>query len=192
MFREFSSALLLCGLSAACGSEADAPSAAELAVVDPATRAAPPTKPQQPRSGDPRIAACAAALEKGDLSKVQGLLLELGPAHSPEAVCLRARLSASQGDSVGAVRDLELARKLWPNEVATATAAEIHAAGGRWNRRDDPPALSPDQRARAACGCCCRRAGQAGLAHLLGAKRLDPAFFHRWPLSEAHRLLAAL
>lgn len=201
MFRGFSSFLLACGLTAACGSEADAPSAAELAVVDPATRAAPPTQPQQPRSGDPRIAACAAALEEGDLSKAQALLLELGPAHSPEAVCLRARLSVSQGDTVGAVRDLELARKRWPNEGSLfATAAEIHAAGGRLESAQEEirsglalAGPTPDlTRARGVLLLLQKGGAKAGLAHLLEAKRQDPeVFFIDGPLSEAHRLLAA-
>jgi len=194
--------LLLFGLlAAACGSDAAPPSAAELAAVDPATRAQPSLPPQQPRSSDPRIAACAAALQLGDLSRVQAVLLELGEGHSPEAVCLRARLLASQGDTVGAVRELEQARKLWPDEGSLfATAAEIHAAGGRLESAHDEiraglARAGPTadlSRARGVLLLLQQGGAKAGLAHLLEARQKDPGvFFVSGPLAEAHRLLAS-
>ncbi|MBK8181118.1 MAG: hypothetical protein IPK67_20015 [Planctomycetes bacterium] len=171
------------------------------AAPPPGKSPARPSFPQQlPHSSDPRVAACADALEAGDLSKVQELLLSLGEEGGSDTVCLRARLLASQGDAVGAVRDLEAAHKRWPNQGAIfATAAEIHAAGGRLEtaREEIRAGLAaagptPDlSRARGVLLLLQQGGAEAGLAHLLEARQADPGLlFCRGPQAEAHRLLA--
>ncbi len=166
----------------------------------------PPPKPaptfpaQLPHSRDPRVAACAGALEIGDLSLAQGLLLELADLESPDTTCLRARVLSSQGDQIGAVRELEQARKTWPNQGALfATAAEIHAASGRLESAHDEvraglAAAGPTAELSRARGVLCllqQGGAKQGLAHLLDALKADPELlFCKGPLSEAHRLLA--
>jgi tetratricopeptide (TPR) repeat protein len=192
--------LLLALILAACGENHAPPTAAELAHADPATKTQPTPLAQLPRSTDPRVMECALVLEAGELSKAQALLLAIGEEAGPESVCLRARLMNARGDGVGALRELELARKTWPNESSLfATAAEIHATGGRLESAEAEIrtglALSgptPDlARARGLWSLMQPGGAKAGLAHLLNATAQDPDLpFCRGPLAEAHRLLA--
>ena len=166
----------------------------------PAAKAGPTFPAQLPHSRDPRVAACAVALETGDLSLAQRLLLELADLESPDTTCLRARLLSSQGDQIAAVRELEQARRTWPNQGALyATAAEIHAASGRLESANDEiraglASAGPTADLSRARGVLCllqQGGAKLGLAHLLEALKADPELlFCKGPLSEAHRLLA--
>jgi tetratricopeptide (TPR) repeat protein len=110
-------------------------------------------------------------------------------------------LLAAQGDSVGAVREIEAARAKWPDQSCLyATLAEIHATGGRLESAQDEirtglavAGPTPDlSRARAVL-CLLQKGGaKAGLGHLLAATHDEPDLaFCRAPLCEAHRLLAS-
>ncbi len=163
-------------------------------------KAGPSFAAQLPHSRDPRVAACAAALETGDLGRAQSLLLELADMESPDTTCLRARLLSSQGDQIAAVRELEQARKTWPDQGALyATAAEIHAASGRLESAHEEvraglAAAGPTADLSRARGVLCllqQGGAKQGLAHLLDALKADPnLLFCKGPLTEAHRLLA--
>lgn len=197
--RTLALALSLC---AACGDEtASAPPGP--APMDPAlraVRAARDTRPQLPRSRDPRLAEGIAALERGDLPVVSARLLELGETEAPDSICLRARLLAAQGDPVGAVRELDQAKLRFPDQGSIfAAAAEIHAAAGRLSTAQEEiraglaaagpcPELS---RARGVYMLLQSGGAQAGLAHLLEARAGDAEIpYCLGPLAEAHRLLA--
>ena len=155
---------------------------------------------QLPRSDDPRVELAAAALEVGDVDAAQAALVQLGESAAPDIACLRARLLASQGDQVAAVRELEQALKRWPDQSALyATAAEIHSAAGRFESAQDEiraglaiAGPTPDlSRARGVLMLLQPGGAKAGLGHLLEARRADPDLrFCREALTEAHRLLA--
>ena len=165
--------------------------------VPPVTKSRPA---QLPHSHDPRIIACASALETGNLDQAQALLLELGEHEAPDSVCLRARLLAARGDSVGAVREIESAKKTWPDQASLyATLAEIHATGGRLESAQDEiraglavAGMTPDlSRARGVLLLLQPGGSKAGLMHLMQATHDEPGlFFCTAPLSEAHRLIA--
>ncbi|HTF90265.1 MAG TPA: tetratricopeptide repeat protein [Planctomycetota bacterium] len=187
----------------ACSREPDAPSAktVQAAGTPPApARSAKVLPVQLPQSSDPKIVACASALETGDLSQAQSLLLELADDQSPDSHCLRARLLAAKGDGVGALREIETARKRWPDQACLfATLAEIHATGGRLESaqaeiRAGLAAAGPTpdlSRASGVVRLLQQGGAKAGMAHLLEAVHSKPdLFFTAAPLSEAHRLLA--
>ncbi|MEO6709962.1 MAG: tetratricopeptide repeat protein [Planctomycetota bacterium] len=194
---------LLLAATFGCSHESD-PAAAK--AVQAAGNPAAPARPvkalpvQLPQSSDPRIVACAAALENGDLSQAQSLLLELADDQSPDSHCLRARLLAAKGDSIGALREIETARKRWPDQACLfATMAEIHATGGRLESaqaeiRAGLAAAGPTpdlSRASGVVRLLQQGGAKAGMVHLLEAVRKAPhLFFTAAPLSEAHRLLA--
>ena len=114
---------------------------------------------------------------------------------------MRARLLAAQGDTVGAILQLGIARKTWPNEGSLfATAAEIYALGGRLESAQDEiraglavAGATPElNRARGVLLLLQPGGAKAGLLHLIEATQADPGlFFCVGPLAEAHRLLAA-
>lgn len=179
----------------AVGAKAPAANAA----TEAASRDAKRRVAQRPRSKDPRVAQCAQALEKGDLERAQALLAELGDTEQPDTSLMRARARAAASDAIGAVREIEAARRAFPDQASVyATAAEIHAAAGRLESAENEIRMglavagpTPElERARGVLMLCRERGAMAGLQHLIDALRADPGLpFCERALAQAHLLL---
>ncbi len=202
--KQMSFALLALAALQGCSDDSNKPAAGSTARAAgplPQPPSAALVHPRQlPHSQDPRVVACAAALESGDLPQAQSLLLDLADREAPDSICLRARLLAARGDSVGAVREIEAARKTWPDQGCLyATLAEIHAMGGRLESAQEEiraglavAGPTPDlSRARGVLLLLQSGGSKAGMMHLLEATKAEPGlWFCTAALSEAHRLLA--
>ncbi len=188
--------LVLAVFSGACGGEDAAPVAAPKVVATPPKPAAPPIQ----RSEDPRFVAAADAWDLGHLDEADRKLLALGDAAGIDGDLLRARIAASRGDDVGAVRIIEGVRAAHPDdERVFATAAEIHAGAGRFQSAEDEirggllvHPTSPDiERARGVLMISRKGGAASGLEHLLAAQKLEPKLpYCRHALAQAHLLLA--
>lgn len=199
-------------LGAACGdSDARQPLVddrdplSESVSAAPSERATPPATPipaappQLVQPADALYVSVSRAIEAGDGAAARRDSLALAP--SLHSMLLGARLLALEGDSVGAVRALEAARAARPEQGAVyATAAEIHAAGGRLQSAEDEirdglraAGETPELlRARGVLALCREGGARTGLGHLLAARRAAPGLeFSTHMLAEAYRLLAA-
>ncbi|MCE9593518.1 MAG: hypothetical protein K8S98_04930 [Planctomycetes bacterium] len=151
---------------------------------------------------DAAFLAAAERFELGDFAGAESGLLALPDGGGVEGELLRARLAASRGDDISALRTLEAAKVAHPRDARVlATAAELHAAAGRTGSAEDEiraglalDSQSPDlRRARGVLLISKAGGAEAGLDHLLAARAADPQLpFTRRALSEAHRLVATL
>jgi tetratricopeptide (TPR) repeat protein len=164
---------------------------------DDATRERQGFPPQLARGQGPALERAREALERGAAAAATAALLALGD--DLEVELLRARLAALEADGIGAVRRIEAARAVHPDQAEVyATAAEIHAAAGRLASAEQEvreglvrcgpaPALS---RARGVLALARTGGARSGLEHLLDARALDPALpFLEPALLQAHLLL---
>jgi predicted Zn-dependent protease len=165
--------------------------------LDEAQRRARGLPPQQARGDDPRLRAATEALERLDVSAATRELLALDGGFDAEL--LRVRLSALEGDGIGAVRRLEALRADHADQARLyATAAEVHALAGRLGSAEEAireglercgptPELS---RARGVLALAREGGARVGLNHLLEAREVDPELpFLARPLCQAHLLL---
>jgi tetratricopeptide (TPR) repeat protein len=160
---------------------------------------APPAAPQLPRPTDPLYLSVARAIETGDAAAARRDWLRLAP--GLHTSLLNARLYALEGDGVAAVREIESSRAAHPDQGAVfATAAEIHAAGGRLSSAEDEvregliaAGETPELlRARGVLALSREGGALTGLGHLLEARRRAPELeFTTHMLAEAYRLLGA-
>jgi tetratricopeptide (TPR) repeat protein len=147
------------------------------------------------RSRDPRVVSAREALEAGRLDVAGPLVARLGPGLGVERALLRARTAHLSGDRIGALAELEAARRTYPGDGRVpATKAELYAVEGYLDeaaneiRRGlvvDPEC--PDLR-RAQAVLFLSRPGEArkGLAHLEEALAADPGLpFARRALVQA-------
>mgnify|MGYP001481133743 CR=1 FL=1 len=182
-----------------------APTATETAAPKSASKPSapspngPPVAPQLTRPSDPLYRAVALAIEAGDTAAARRDWLRLAP--GLHTSLLNARLYALEGDAVAAVREIESSRSRHPDQGAVfATAAEIHAAGGRLSSAEDEiregltvAGETPELvRARGVLALCREGGARTGLGHLLEARRRAPELeFTTHMLAEAYRLLGA-
>jgi tetratricopeptide (TPR) repeat protein len=176
------------------------PAAATAPTPAPSAKAEKPAGAEQrPRSRDPRLIECARALDFGDLSRANAILLALDGTDEPDTSLLRARALAAGNDNIGAVAAIESVRRAFPDQGSVyATAAEIHAASGRIESAENEiraglaiagptPELA---RARGVLLISREGGAKAGLEHLLEARRADPSLpFCERALAQAHLLL---
>jgi tetratricopeptide (TPR) repeat protein len=154
---------------------------------------------------DPSLAAAIGpieeALERGDLPSARLHLLALGSKHPLDRLLLGARLSALEGDDVGAVRALEMAKISYPDTARVhAVAAEVHASAGRKDSAEEEiraglalgGSLAELERARGVLLLTRPGGAAAGLSHLEKARTLFPGIpFLRRPWLEANRILGS-
>ncbi len=153
------------------------------------------------RSNDPRVVALREALDGSRLDLARGLVEQAAPLLSTEAPLLRARLAALDGRDFEALSLIEEARRLDPTDPRVyATAAELHAAGGRLAEADreirrgveacGPP--GPElARARGVHLISTQGNARAGLELLLSAQKQDPDLpFLGRALGQAHMLVS--
>lgn len=135
------------------------------------------------RSDDPRVVRARDALEWGRAGEARGLVAQIGDSAGIESFLLRARLAFLVGDDVAAFRELEGARRAWPEDVRVpATAAELYAADGRIDAAREEvvrgAALDPHSSDLVRAGGIVKLAQQggaaAGVADLERALAADP------------------
>lgn len=162
-------------LAAAC-----APGGAE-AASPPSTPATVPAVPS--RADDPELAELRRHLDLGHLERARPLLERRAGGLGYEGELLLARAAQLAGDELEAGRRIEAARRVAPRAPEVyATAAELHAAGGRLDtaRRELEHGLeqaggpTPELlRAQGIVLLCRPGHGERGLELLERARRLD-------------------
>lgn len=174
----------ICALAlASCGDEAPVQATTGLLAV-------------APRPQDPRLASVRTALEAGDVARAREGLRQLD---GFQAALLRARAELLAGDPVRALREIELARELSPDDGELwATEVEVLAALDRLEgarealaeglrRAGRIPAL---ERARGVLELRTSGHAREALAALERARAGDPELcFLAWPLAQAHILV---
>jgi tetratricopeptide (TPR) repeat protein len=192
--------VISCLLLGACG-EADTPEM-RAAGAAPQSRSK-ASAPQLTR--DFRFDLARRALEEGRVRDAIDELDAIGDTTATDAVprpdfrLLRARALAGSGDAIGSVRAIEAARERFGDQAAVyATAAEIHAAAGRFDSAEGEirrglAAVGPTpeiSRARGVLMISRQGGTEAGLSHLLEATAADPDLpFCDRPLAQAHLVL---
>lgn len=152
------------------------------------------------RSEDPRALALREAIEDADLERAGVLIEQVESRLGVEGPCLRARLSALEGDVLEAMRALESARNRWPGDPRpAATAVEVYAQLGRleaaadeYNRAVSIFGRGPElMRAQGVLAIVTPGAAESGLGMLEEAMRADPGLpFLAAPLATARWLTA--
>ena len=147
----------------------------------------------------PEIADAQLAIARGDGKTAASLLAKYGHEESLEARTLRARVCALRGDDIGAVRELEAAKVVFPQRAEVyATGVEIHAAARRTLSAAEElklglklcGPLAPLRRAKAALLLCHAGKAQDALNEIELARKSDPALPFCTPLiAQAHLLL---
>lgn len=150
------------------------------------------------RSADPRLLEARAALEAGRPSAAESLLASLGPAAGVEGPLCSARVFLTQGMVVAAMKEVERARELAPEDPRVfATMAEILALAGRGGDAEDEiargavfgPRSLDLERARAFLDLTRPGQGPLALARLEAALAADPGLpYCNWPMAQAHLL----
>ncbi|MAF66138.1 MAG: hypothetical protein CMJ84_10845 [Planctomycetes bacterium] len=184
-------------LGVACGGGGDADGRDGPPTVRTGAAAAPVASTR--RSDDPRAVELRELLEFGHLARARALLAVGLEGLGLEGELLRARAAALAGDATTLARRIEAARALNADDPRVyATAAELHAAAGRFET-----AGSELERGRRACGptaellraqgvvLLCQDGGAAaGLRLLEQALAVDPTLpFTARARSQAHLLL---
>jgi len=184
----------------ACGRDHGAstpPSSASFASKPAPTLPAANTAVQLARCTDAAYLEAVHAFETGEFAGAKRGWLTLSD--GLDANLLGARLRASEGDAVGAVRAIEAARTAYPTQARVyATAAEIYALAGKIESaeheiRDGLLAAGPTpdlSRARGVLALCREGGARTGLEHLLAARQAEPKLeYCDRPLAQAHVLL---
>jgi len=181
---------------AACGSRSvETQGGPEANAIEPVAAATPA------RSNDPRVVEARKALDLGRPDLARALVPQAVAVAGDEGPLLEARLAALTGDHLAALAHLERARREAPGDPRVyATAAEIHAAGGKLEEADREikrgveagGATAPElARARGVQLICSPGQARHGLTLLLRAREMDPGLpFMDRPLGQAHMLVA--
>ena len=150
------------------------------------------------RSADARLVRLREAIEFGRLDLARTLMAQVEAVAGFEAPLLRARTELLAGDSVAALRALEEARRLLPDDGRVyACAAEVYANLGRFPAAErelkaglEVAGRSADlERATGVILILQPGGSTRGLAHLERALAQDPQLpFVARPLSQAHLL----
>ncbi|MFN0009003.1 MAG: tetratricopeptide repeat protein [Planctomycetota bacterium] len=175
---------------------------------EPLSQASAPESPgspvlalRTPRNGDARVDLLRKHIEFGRLDEARALSEELGMIgeNGSEALLLRARLAALEGQNIAAFRLVETARQESPADPDVyATCAEIYAAADKldaaWDEiqaGDRACGSAPELlRARGIVWISRQGGAQKGLSYLEDAKRADPGLpFVSRALGQAHLLL---
>jgi len=196
--RGLSLALLL---AASCSEDPASVSAS----AAPESRISPVLALRLPRSADPRVRGLREHIEFGRLEEARalsqelGIIAEDGGVAGSEALLLRARLAALEGQNIAAFRLLEAARKERPSDPDVyATCAEIYASADKleaaWDEiRAGDAACGPAPellRARGIVWISRQGGAEKGLSFLEDAARADPDLpFLSRALGQAHLLL---
>jgi tetratricopeptide (TPR) repeat protein len=149
-------------------------------------------------AGDPRVAEARAAIEAGLPDAAWVLLEQLTGRMDAELLVLRARAALAGGDGVGALREVEDARALHPEDPDVAgTGIEVLAVLDRLPSAEDALREALKRFGRQAVlerarGVLLLRTGGKGreaLAALEAARELDPDLaFVAFPLAQARGL----
>lgn len=155
-----------------------------------------------PVASDPRVHEVVRALEAGLPDAAWTLLDQLGDSLGVDGPLLRARAALMEGDGVGALREVESARELAPEDARVfATEAEVLVVldrldGARdalregWKLAGRTAAL---ERARGVLMLRTPGGAREGLAALEQALELDPELpFVAFPLAQAHLLVGRM
>jgi len=148
---------------------------------------------------DPRVRNAVRALEAGLPDAAWIVLDQLGDSIGVDGPLLRARAALLEGDAVGALREIEAARELAPDDGRVyATEAEVLVGLDRiqgaqaavregWKRAGRTAEL---ERARGVLLIRTPGGAQEGLIALEAAHELNPELpFLAFPLAQAHMLV---
>ncbi len=157
-----------------------------------------PSRSASGSAGDPRLQDAERALEAGLPDAAWVLLEKLAGRTEAEVFLLRARAALAEGDGVGALRELEDARALHPEDPEVAgVEVEVLAALDRLPAAGDALKEAHKRFGRTAVlerarGILLLRTsgkGREALAALEQARELAPALpFVDFPLAQAHGL----